>query len=343
MWMNLKPYTAQSHNAKATKYTIGISDKKNFIDQQRDMIYLKPGHHLMIKVMPRLVRTTTDFNELQRSQRNCKLSKETEGFSFLKQYSRKGCEFECAIKVAIPICKCIPWYYPNDFDEWPICDMFGGHCFEIMMEDSRYYQKCKKECIPDCHETAYMVIWSTFELELDSTCNGRGFHNYHFKQTLRKHFAFHNYKTLVEGGSIPELSKSYTNGSLCREYVKNYGAFVSVEGGNTRIIVTNRDRRIFFYDQLGTFGGTLGLFFGMSVISFFEVAFLILNLTKALINTFMVGPQKIKKIFGYSEKKDYPSLLVQIKMDKLEYHLKVSYFPLSFGMSHKTSLQTQTL
>ena len=177
MWMNLKPYTAQSHNAMATKYTIGISDKKNFIDQQRDMIYLKPGHHLMIKVMPRLVRTTTDFNELHRSQRNCKLSKETEGFSFLKQYSRKGCEFECAVKVAIPICKCIPWYYPNDFDEWPICNMFGGHCFEIMMEDSKYYQKCKKQCISDCHETTYMVIWSTFELELDSTCNGRGFHN----------------------------------------------------------------------------------------------------------------------------------------------------------------------
>ena len=328
MWMNLKPYTAQSHNAMATKYTIGISDKKNFIDQQRDMIYLKPGHHLMIKVMPRLVRTTTDFNELQRSQRNCKLSKETEGFSFLKQYSRKGCEFECAVKVAIPICKCIPWYYPNDFDEWPICNMFGGHCFEIMMEDSKYYQKCKKQCISDCHETTYMVIWSTFELELDSTCNGRGFHNYHFKQTLRKHFAFHNYKTLVEGGSIPELSQSYNNGSLCREYVKNYGAFVSVEGGHTRIIATNRDRRIFFYDQLGTFGGTLGLFFGMSVISFFEVAFLILSLTKALINTFRVGPQKIKRFFGYSEKKDYPSLLVQIKMDTLEYSLKVSYLGL---------------
>ena len=328
MWMNLKPYTAQSHNAMATKYTIGISDKKSFIDQQRDMIYLKPGHHLMIKVMPRLVRTTTDFNELQRSQRNCKLSKETEGFSFLKQYSRKGCEFECAVKVAIPICKCIPWYYPNDFDEWPICNMFGGHCFEIMMEDSKYYQKCKKQCISDCHETTYMVIWSTFELELDSTCNGRGFHNYHFKQTLRKHFAFHNYKTLVEGGSIPELSQSYNNGSLCREYVKNYGAFVSVEGGHTRIIATNRDRRIFFYDQLGTFGGTLGLFFGMSVISFFEVAFLILSLTKALINTFMVGPQKIKRFFGYSEKKDYPSLLVQIKMDTLEYSLKVSYLGL---------------
>jgi hypothetical protein len=138
---------------------------------------------------------------------------------------------------------------------------------------------------------------------------------------LRKHFAFYNYKTLVEGGSIPELDKSYKNGSLCRDYVKNYGAFVSVEGGNTRLIVTHRDRRIFFYDQLGTFGGTLGLFVGMSVVSFFEVAFLIFSLTKALINSLIAGP---KRIIGYSEKKDYPSL-IQIKMEKFEYHLKVSY------------------
>ena len=333
MWLNMKPYTDQSNKAMATKYIIGISDKKNFIDQQRDMIHLKPGHHMMIKVLPRLVRTTTDFNELQRSQRKCKLSQETDGFSFLKQYSRKGCQFECAIKMAVQICKCIPWYYPNDFKEWPICDMFGGHCFEIIMEDSSYYQKCKGQCITDCHETAYMVIWSTFELELDSTCNGRGFHNYHFKHTLRKHFAFYNYKTLVEGGSIPELDKSYKNGSLCRDYVKNYGAFVSVEGGNTRIIVTNRDRRIFFYDQLGTFGGTLGLFVGMSVVSFFEVAFLIFNLTNALINSLIAGP---KRIIGYSEKKDYPSL-IQIKMEKIEYHLKVN-FTLYYHFEYLTRL-----
>jgi hypothetical protein len=305
----------------ATKYIIGISDKKNFIDQQRDMIHLKPGHHMMIKVLPRLVRTTADFNELLKSQRKCRLSHETEGFSLLKQYSRKGCQFECAAKMAIQICKCIPWYLPNDFKEWPICNMFGGHCFEIIMEDSSYYQKCKGQCITDCHETAYIVIWSTFELELDSTCNGKGFHNYHFKQTLPKHFAFYNYKTMVEGGSIPELDKSYKNGSLCRDYVKNYGAFVSVEGGNTRIIVTNRDRRIFFYDQLGTFGGTLGLFVGMSVVSFFEVAFLIFYLTKALISSLNAGT---KRIIGDSEKKDYPTL-IQIKMEKIEYHLKVIF------------------
>ena len=53
MWLNMKPYTDQSNKFMATKYTIGISDKKNFIDQQRDMIHLKPGHHLMIKVMPK--------------------------------------------------------------------------------------------------------------------------------------------------------------------------------------------------------------------------------------------------------------------------------------------------
>ena len=36
----------------------------------------------------------------------------------------------------------------------------------------------------------------------------------------------------------------------------------------------------------------------------------------------------------YATKKDYLSL-IQIKMEKLEYHLKASYFPLAFRIYHK--------
>ena len=62
------------------------------------------------------------------------------------------------------------------------------------------------------------------------------------------------------------------------------------------------------------------MFVGMSVISFFEVAFLIFNLTLALLNSLIIGP---KRILGFMEKKDYPS---NIKMEQLGYHLKVKCF-----------------
>ena len=67
----------------------------------------------MIKTIPRLVKTSDDYNALPREQRKCKLPFESEGFSFLREYSKSGCETECALEKALMTCKCIPWYYPR--------------------------------------------------------------------------------------------------------------------------------------------------------------------------------------------------------------------------------------
>lgn len=53
MWVNMKPYSIQTYNRKATHYMIGISDKKNLIDQQRETILVKPGNEISIQVLPR--------------------------------------------------------------------------------------------------------------------------------------------------------------------------------------------------------------------------------------------------------------------------------------------------
>ena len=314
MWMNMKGFIAEE---KATRYTIGISGPTGLMDQQRNTIPIIAGNQTLVKVVPRLVRTTEDFNNLAIHQRNCKLPHETDGFMFLKKYSRIGCEFECAAKQAIQICKCIPWYYSNDFKKWPICEMFKGYCFETIISDETYYRKCTAQCLKDCQETEFIVFWSIVPIDLDLTCNMGGFHHQYFQKNYRKHFAFHNYKTLVNGGSIPDLRTSLNNGSLCKEYIRNFVAFVSVEGPSTKIIATNRDRRIFFYDQLGTFGGTMGLFVGMSVISFFEVGFLLIYLIMA----------PVKSIFNFAsgiaseEPEERESL--QTRMQRLELLIEV--------------------
>ena len=100
--------------------------------------------------------------------------------------------------------------------------------------------------------------------------------------------------------------------------MRNFVAFVSVEGPSTKIIATNRDRRIFFYDQLGTFGGTMGLFVGMSVISFFEVGFLLIYLIMA----------PVKSIFNFasgidSEREEEEREPLQTRMQRLELLIQV--------------------
>ena len=321
MWINMKPYTKKLYDAVATHYLIGITDKKASIDQKRDAITLKPGNQFFIQVLPRIVSTSTDHDELDVKERNCRLSHETEGFLFLQEYSRKGCEFECAAQKAVQICKCLPWFYPNDFTIWPMCEMFGGYCFDTIMEDERYYQKCRAECLTDCKETEFVLVYNSVPIDLDSACKYGSFHHRNFERNFMKHFAFHNYKTLVEGGSIPNLMESLANNSLCKDYVQNYVAFVSVESGETRIIVTERVRRIFFYDQVGTFGGALGLCVGMSVIGMFEVAFLIFNIIAQFGNVFNAAT-KIDDI-GHIERSHNGKIHDRYKLLKLETYIQV--------------------
>ena len=93
-------------------------------------------------------------------------------------------------------------------------------------------------------------------------------------QSSRQHFAFENYKALVTGdGTIPDLQSSLANGSLCFQFIEKFVAIVSVQSPTNTITKSARDVRVTFIDQLGTIGGTLGLFTGMSILSMVEIAF----------------------------------------------------------------------
>ena len=182
------------------------------------------------------------------------------------------------MKHAISICQCIPWYYPNDSDGIPMCEMFGAFCFDIIMSEDSYYRDCKFQCLTDCHETAYIVLPEYFPINEEKVCFDYAFHGLYFRRNFHKHFAFHNYKTLVENSSIPDLVTSLENGSLCKDYIRNYAALVTINSPSSKIIITKRDKSTFFYDRIGTIAGTFGLFVGMSFISFAELAILLIDI-----------------------------------------------------------------
>ena len=309
MWINMNPYTSQLYSSSSLKYTVGISGQSDFVDQKRNRITIRAGQQTMVKILPRPFETTKDFDSLELDERNCKLPHETNGFEYLTKYSRVGCETECAMKTAISVCKCIPWHLPNDFKINPICEMFGGYCFDQVIADERHYRDCKYQCLPNCHETEYIVIDNILPMDYKKTCHKGSFQDKQFKHNFQQHFAFHNYKTLVQGELIPDLAKSYENGSLCEEYMKNYVGFLNVYSPTSHVILTNRDKAVFFYDKIGTIGGTFGLFIGTSLISFAEIAMLLVSIgyqiwlfclnpvkideqCKLLLNLFNVGSPK---------------------------------------------------
>ena len=287
--MNMAPYSIQPYMPQlAYEYNLGVTSKPETIDQKRNIIPIKPGHQIYVKVLPRVVDTTEEFEALTLSQRNCRMPFETDGFIFLTNYTRAACELECASKLAVRTCKCAPWYYPNNQTTYeqefnfhvPLCDMFGGHCFDTILNDEANYKKCPEECLDGCQETSLTLLPNILPIDLEEACNEGSFHFQHFEKQFNQHFAFQSYKNLVWKNALPNLQDAYRNGSLCRTYMRSYIAFLSIESPTTSVILSVRDKRNSFYDQLGTIGGTLGLFTGMSLLSMVEVMFLMGNIFK---------------------------------------------------------------
>ena len=139
----MKPYTHQIYGPTAVPYTIGVTSKNNLIDQKISVHKLRPGYHTTIHVVPKILETSSDFDNLELEKRECKLPHETTGFRLFNEYTQKRCEIECASKKATSFCHCLPWYYPNNFTFLPMCDMFGGFCFNQIMSNEVYYKSCK--------------------------------------------------------------------------------------------------------------------------------------------------------------------------------------------------------
>ena len=60
----MKPYYSLSASETINiPYNIKISNKYNAIDQKREEIELKPGHHSILRVIPKIVDTNKDSNE----------------------------------------------------------------------------------------------------------------------------------------------------------------------------------------------------------------------------------------------------------------------------------------
>ena len=169
--MNLKPLiNIEDTDKPFIPYNVKISNKKNILDQKRGAIELKPGYHVKIRVTPKVIDASEDFVGFELHTRNCKLPHETDELKFFQNYTKDGCEFECALNKSLSVCKCLPWYLPNHFIEAPMCDMSAAKCFDTIISDARNYKKCRDKCLEDCKSTPYAVVTSYVPIDPVQTC-----------------------------------------------------------------------------------------------------------------------------------------------------------------------------
>ena len=282
-WVNMKPYSDQPFGPSALPYTIGVTGKDNLIDQKISVHKLRPGYHTTIHVVPKILETSADFDNMDINKRECKLPHETSGFNLFNDYSQKKCEIECATKKALSFCHCLPWQYPNNFTSIQICDMFGGFCFNEIISNEVFYKSCKTECLADCQEMSLSVWQRTVPLNIDDLCKHGAFFDRFFKQNFQKIFPFEKYRSFIQDQHIPDLATISINESFCKDYIKNYVSLVSVESPTENVAKSKLDKRVSWIDQLGIIGGNLGLCVGMSVLGMVEATIFIYLVLKSLI------------------------------------------------------------
>jgi hypothetical protein len=276
MVINTKPYVSLPDNLKIGTYTLGVTTKLNAIDQRRNTLDILPGYYTTLTVIPQSLGVTDQLEELDILSRGCKLVHEADTLNLTTQYTKTVCEFECATQAAISKCQCLPWYITNNFTRTPICDPYGGYCFEEIMSNEANYKKCPDQCWEDCSGEPLTLIKSYLPINTDEVCRRGRFFDKHFTLASSQHFAFENYKALISGeGIIPDLGASLENGSMCKSFVAEYIAIVSVESPTNTVTKSAREPRVTFIDQLGTIGGTLGLFTGISILSMIEIGFFV--------------------------------------------------------------------
>ena len=326
MVINTKPHVSLPDNLKIGTYTLGVTSKLNTIDQRRNTLDILPGYYTTLTVIPQSLGVTEQFKGLDVLSRGCKLVHETDILNLTTQYTKTVCEFECATQAAIYKCGCLPWYISNNFTRTPICDPYGGYCFEETMSNEANYKKCPDQCLEDCSGVPLTLIKSYLPINTDDVCRRGSFLDAHFIHASSQHFAFENYKALISGeGTIPDLGASLENGSLCRSYVAEYIAIVTVESPTNTVTKSARETRVTFIDQLGTIGGTLGLFTGISILSMIEIVVFLFTLLRSffLIREDDILPADKTKKPRVCQKQDEESNLE--KTQNMENHAECNY------------------
>ena len=89
------------------------------------------------------------------AQRKCRFHHEIEEDSIFKVYTHQNCKYECYIKEAEHLCKCIPWDFMHQNAQAKECDIFGRTCFYNAMENSSKSNNVCKDCLKECDYTTY--------------------------------------------------------------------------------------------------------------------------------------------------------------------------------------------
>ena len=230
-------------------FLLSFTNEFNPYDVTHDSFEIMPGYQHTFRVIPSHLTTSTRFDELRLDKRGCQLKSETDKVSLLYNYSKSGCEFECALKASYDACNCIPWSAPRNLSHSKTCDMLGNLCFKTLFNSPQAYANC--DCLNDCQSTTFAISESGRPLGWRDTCQVNVIKKFvHFvQQRYGIYFSWEFFSS--DNNPDPD-----SDNAMCEYLVQNHISIIKVEMGTKSVIKSVRDVRTTFEFQLSAVGKT---------------------------------------------------------------------------------------
>lgn len=289
-------------------FILGLGTFTDLYELVNSGIKIFPGYKYKLQVYATQTVASQTFHTLDLNVRKCQYPYENPfgKKSLFQYYSQKSCVFECKLRRCEKAMKCSPWFLPSVNDTLPLCDSFWTFAFQNYMQ-ADHEADCEI-CLPDCEEISFLTIEMKEKLDAKGICGDvqKRRHDETFfniqqavrdKLTREKVFLW-RLKGLLRseldyfGPNWPNLllneSTSLKKGSLeyqfaCEDVIKTDISLIDIEMMQNKMQRILKQHRVQFSDKLGTLGGTLGLFTGMSFIGIVEIVFLLFKLFKHLL------------------------------------------------------------
>ena len=259
---------------------------------------LEPGVEYIVDVIPQVTKTTQAFKKMNFQQRKCKLKHEIGKKSIFKVYTQKNCEYECKIKNAEAMCKCIPWDFlhqntlaANDKE----CDIFGRTCFFNAMKNYKSRSLCN-HCVKECDYTIYDVIikkeksletnsWGNSYSSLATTdgdkCYGQSIFCEYFWP-----FEYTNKTAFIDEGSRHSFNGLSQGPSFKGQYFNKVLDVVIVHWRILKPEVNVVDAKYSILDKFANFGGNFGIFAEITGCSFLGIMNFLILLFKLTVSKY---------------------------------------------------------
>lgn len=190
-------------------------------------------------ITPNVINTDADLKLFDLQDRACFLEGEKK-LRFFKVYTTKNCQLECFANYSSKVCGCIPFDVIRAMDT-PVCELLDYSCILKLDHDFKLEHSGNTtrscNCLQQCNSISYDYEF----IETRFT-----------KLRVRKAFKFKSLLTIL-----------FCSGSK--------DAILKVMFKDPQFVPYRRFRQFTFIDFLSYVGGLLGLFAGISVLSFFEI------------------------------------------------------------------------